>query len=308
MSRRGVSVRQEDVRRIWIGAALLCAAALPAGARSTGIPGLSGNPATTGGLTCTACHGGGVPPLVTLSGPTLVAPGTLNTYTLTISGGQQIAGGLDVSTTAGTLAVNPADGGTRLQSGEITHRSPRTVNAGLDVVWSFDWQAPMLPGMATLYGAGNSVNLNGLDTGDAPDTTTLLITVAAMTGTPGETSAPGLQPLKVTAYNRATDELTISYESGCDTDDNNVYYGPLSQVSVYGWSNNICDIGNSGSAVIQPFGSSVFFVVVGNKDGKEGSYGLDQLPGNPPDPPNERPPIAVNTCGDVRDLTDACVP
>ena len=301
-------MRQEHVRRIWIGAALLCAAALPAGASPGGITGLSGNPATAGGATCTVCHGGGIVPTVTLSGPTLVTPGTLNTYTLTISGGQQIAGGLDVSTNLGTLAVNPADGGTRLQSGEITHRSPRTVNAGLEVVWSFDWQAPILPGMATLYGAGNSVNLNFNTSGDRHNNTTLQITVAAMTGTPGETSAPGLQPLRVTAYDSITEEITINYETGCDTDDNNVYYGPLSQVSVYGWSNNICDIGNSGSAVIQPFGSSVFFVVVGNKDGKEGSYGLDQLPGNPPDPPNERPPIAVNTCGDVRDLTSACVP
>ena len=45
-----------------------------------------------------------------------------------------------------------------------------------------------------------------------------------------------------------TGEISISYEAGCENDETNVYYGPLSQVSTLSWSNDICDIGTSGTA------------------------------------------------------------
>ena len=72
---------------------------------SGGISGYSGNPGTNFGQNCNACHGGGVPPTVTLSGPTTVSPGSLTTYTLTLTGGQQTTGGLGVSVTRGELAA-----------------------------------------------------------------------------------------------------------------------------------------------------------------------------------------------------------
>lgn len=287
-----------------LGIALACGTVVTVEASSTGITGFSGNPATNSGNHCTFCHSGGIAPVVAITGPTLVSPGSINTYTLAISFGQNIQGGLDVSATSGTLSVNPGDGGTQALNGEITHTLPRSASGfPLRVVWTFDWQAPASPGMATLYGAGNSTNNAQGNNGDASTPTSLQISIAGVAaGTPGESSDPtGLQPLRVTDYNRLSGEISISFESGCETDQNNIYYGPLDQVTSLNWTDEICDIGTSGTAVIQPLGSSLFFVVVGNKGGKDGSYGRssDSV---------ERPPIVLNTCGEVQDLSDTCTP
>jgi len=129
---------------VWAIAALVVAV-LPLSdllARSGGINGFSGNPATNGGAICNQCHSGGQTPQVSLDGPTLVAPGTVHTYTLTIMGGQEVAGGLDVSATSGTLVVT--DPGTQMKSGEITHTSPRPVDGNKNVTFSFNWTAPVV--------------------------------------------------------------------------------------------------------------------------------------------------------------------
>jgi len=57
-------------------------------ASSAGIAGYSG---MTAGVTCNACHYGGITPTVTLTGPTSVASGSTNQYTLTITGGRRSA-------------------------------------------------------------------------------------------------------------------------------------------------------------------------------------------------------------------------
>ena len=66
---------------------------------STGITGHSGNPNTNGGEICTLCHSGGVAPSVQLNGPGSVEAGSLNTFTLSVSGGQQNLAGMDISVT-----------------------------------------------------------------------------------------------------------------------------------------------------------------------------------------------------------------
>jgi hypothetical protein len=75
----------------------------PASASSSGISGFSGK----SGSTFTSCHGGGLPPTVTLTAPTSVTSGSTDTYTLTITGGSDIAGGLDVAASGGAFAVLP---------------------------------------------------------------------------------------------------------------------------------------------------------------------------------------------------------
>src|SRR5262245_26756121 len=102
----------------------------------SGVSGYSGNPAS-GGKTCTNCHGGGKIPTVNLSGPASVAPAAVNTYVLTISGGQKLFGGLDVSASGGTLAA--FESGTKLLSGEVTHTSPKAVSSTGSVSFSFKW-------------------------------------------------------------------------------------------------------------------------------------------------------------------------
>ncbi|QLQ06426.1 MAG: hypothetical protein HZY76_10475 [Anaerolineae bacterium] len=51
---------------------------------SSGVSGYSGNPNINGGATCSACHSGGQVPVVTLTGPTSVAPGSTHTYVLSV--------------------------------------------------------------------------------------------------------------------------------------------------------------------------------------------------------------------------------
>ena len=65
----------------------------------TGISGYSGK----SGMTCTSCHSTGAAPTVTLTGPTTVASGSTNSYTLTNTGGGN--GGLDVAASAGTFTA-----------------------------------------------------------------------------------------------------------------------------------------------------------------------------------------------------------
>lgn len=142
---------------------------------STGISGFSGNPATNGGAICNQCHGGGATPAVVLNGPRTVEVGTTHTYTLTISGGQEIAGGLDVSVTGGLLAA--IETGTQILNGEATHTHPRLADAQGVVRFNFQWTAPATAGTIQMYGAGNSVNLNGTTSGDAPDSDSFVITV-----------------------------------------------------------------------------------------------------------------------------------
>jgi hypothetical protein len=161
-----------------IGALVFLALGLapaPARASSSGIVGVSGNPATNGGLYCNACHYGGPGPAVAISGPKLVQPGSTHLYVLRIVNGTEVAGGLDVSATAGELAA--VDPGTQLIDGEITHVAPRPVDALGNVVFRFRWTAPLTAGKALLYGAANSVDLNGTTSGDRSTKTSMEILV-----------------------------------------------------------------------------------------------------------------------------------
>ena len=141
-----------------------------------GISGYSGNPATTSGSTCSGCHSGGTIPTINLSGPATVQPGTINTYILTISGGQQRSGGMDVSADGGTLINTLAN--TRFQAGEIIHIQRKPVVGDGSVTWKFDWQAPTTTGSYTLYGAGLSTNGDNSTTGDGAATTTYRVVVS----------------------------------------------------------------------------------------------------------------------------------
>jgi hypothetical protein len=101
----------------------------------------------------------------------------LATYVLTIQGGQETAGGLDVSATAGVLEILPGATDTQKFNDEITHTAPKMADEEGAVTFSFQWQAPAVAGPATLYGAGNSVDLTNTNLGDAAGTAALTITV-----------------------------------------------------------------------------------------------------------------------------------
>ncbi len=186
---------------------------------SGGINGYSGNPATNAGNTCSACHSGGAAPTVSLTGPATVQPGTISTFIFTISGGQQNSGGLDVSADGGTLINTLAS--TRLQTGEIIHNQRATAAGDGTVSWSFDWQAPTVPGAYTIYSAGLSANADSNTTLDGVATNSYVVTVSS--GAPQSPTAVILAPM--TAQLNAT----VNYDGSASFD-------PDGTISLYDWN------------------------------------------------------------------------
>jgi hypothetical protein len=167
----------------WILALTVCALAADAAAHENGITGESGK----SGSTCNDCHSGGKTPTVKLAGPSTLQAGASATYTLTISGGAAVTGGLDAalddaSLTAGaSLATVSAM--TQLLDGEITHTQPVGFTSG-SLAFQLTVKAPATARTMTLYAAGNSTNGNGSDSGDKAAATTMSITVAGSTPPP----------------------------------------------------------------------------------------------------------------------------
>ncbi len=132
------------------------------------------------GVGCT-CHGASPSTnvIVTINGPDTLTVNETADYSITISGGPLAAGGTNIAASDGVLT--PGDG-LRSEAGELTHIQPMSPANGL-VTFNFSYTAPASSGEQTLYANGNSVNLNGFNTGDqwnfAPNKT---ITVQTVTG------------------------------------------------------------------------------------------------------------------------------
>ncbi|NVJ21791.1 MULTISPECIES: MXAN_6652 family MXYO-CTERM-anchored protein [Myxococcus] len=156
------------------GALTACLVSGSAFAYATGQTGYSGKDSS---LTCASsmCHSiGGAVPTVSIEGPATLEPGQTGTYAFVITGGPAVRGGFDVSLDgAGTL--NPGTGSKKV-SGEITHTQPKPFTSGT-VRFDFTLVAPSTGTTLTLFGAGNSTNGNGEDTGDASAVTTLKVKV-----------------------------------------------------------------------------------------------------------------------------------
>ena len=142
------------------------------------------------GVTCNVCHSGGVAPSVSFSGPTELAVGATGTYHFEVESmaAKQKAAGFNVAASDGTLAVVP-DQDEQLIGNELTHTMPQD-NVNMVAGWDFTWTAPSAAGTYTLFGAGNSVNLNGLPTGDRASATTFMVMVDADASTPTPTATP----------------------------------------------------------------------------------------------------------------------
>ncbi len=181
----------ETSGRLCIAVAALCVLALsqPTYAFPTGITTQS-----FGALGCNQCHSGGATPVVTLSGPTEVAPDSTSEYTLQIFAiGSQTKGGLNVSTVLGTLAT----GGSNFTNtqvltgtsgrGEVTHTSPKAAVDGV-ITFTFLWTAPSSFTSATLNAWGNAVNgVNGNSGDRAAFDSLTIVSRPAETATPTDT-------------------------------------------------------------------------------------------------------------------------
>lgn len=98
----------------------------------------------------------------------------------------------------------------------------------------------------------------------------------ALSGAPGEASPPALAADQMkAAWLPAVQRIEVHYTPACDASSHTIYYGPLDDVSSYGYSGARCSIGTSGSAQFVPPAGSLFFLVVGTDGTREGSYGHD---------------------------------
>ena len=114
---------------------------------------------------CT-CHGNHLPTdsvFVWMTGPDTVKLGAVATYTMYMRGGPAVAGGFNIATGRGALL--PFDGTSQVISSELTHTTPK-LYLNDTVQWKFFYQAPLSGTADTLFGVGNSVDLNGNPTGD----------------------------------------------------------------------------------------------------------------------------------------------
>jgi hypothetical protein len=143
------------------------------------------------GVTCNVCHSGGVAPGVSFTGPSELGVGATGMYHFEVQSmaAKQRAAGFNVAASDGTLGVLPGQD-EQLIGSELTHMMPQA-NVNMVAGWDFTWTAPSAAGTYTLFGAGNSVNLNGLPTGDRASATTFMVMVdEADSPTPTATPLP----------------------------------------------------------------------------------------------------------------------
>ncbi len=205
-----------------------------ANATSNGISGFSG----MNGSTCTSCHSSGTAPTVTFSGPTSVTSGSVNSYTVTVTGGASGNGGLDVAASAGTFTAGT---GTKVLGGEIVHSSPSSTKT-----WTFSWTAPTVTASttATLYAAAIDSYGGGTGTVQQAITVTAAATKPTLTASPASLSfsypsggtAPAAQSVSVSSsgsaisYTVSTSAtwLTATPASGSTTGSVSVSVSPAS--------------------------------------------------------------------------------
>jgi len=135
-------------------------------ASNTGIPGYSQN--ETGPDSCHSCHivdSSTGNSSASISGSTSLIVGTSDTYTFRLIAPDTSSSnyaGFNLSASDGTLIST--DGETSIINSELV-QSGRKITTDIgsdnDVEWSFDWQAPSIPGTTTLYACGLPVNGDG---------------------------------------------------------------------------------------------------------------------------------------------------
>jgi len=200
------------------------------------------------GKICTSCHTGTAPvAIVTIAGPTAVAAGSVNSYTVTVQGGPAIAAGFNLAANAGTLSAN--DVGTKLVTTEIVHSAPRPMTGGA-ATFTISWKAPAVAGPATLFAAGVSTNGDTTDKGDGVGSTSLAITVGAGAGTGTGPATPPVAVIKAPASGVAG--IPFSFDGSAST----AVAGPISQ---YNWNFGDNTAG-SGATVTHAFAAGGYTV------------------------------------------------
>ncbi len=129
-------------------------------------------------------------PTVTLVGPDTLNAGETGTFTLVITGGPAVVGGMNVAVDSAQASLQPGTG-QRKQAAEITHSTSKAF-ANNEVRFDFTMIAPAAGGSVRIFGAGNSTNQNGTPDGDTSATATKDVTiVGSSSGTDGGTQPDG---------------------------------------------------------------------------------------------------------------------
>lgn len=178
------------LKTISLAALLIASDAL---AYAGGIVGYSGQ---TAGTSCVSCHAvsTGAAPTVAITGPATLQPGATGNYTLTITGGPGVRGGMNVSKDVAGGQLQGDGTTTQASAGEITHNGARSFVGG-QVAFNFRLVAPATAGTVRLFGAGNSANNAGGAGGDREALTIFTVNVTAANAAPTvATPAAAAQP------------------------------------------------------------------------------------------------------------------
>ncbi|MBX5480551.1 MAG: putative metal-binding motif-containing protein, partial [Myxococcaceae bacterium] len=169
----------------------LCASS--AWAYPTGIFGL-------GPFGCNACHSGGTDPTVTVQLPkTEVVGGETITATVTVTTPNGTLAGFNLTAASGTMS-NPGPQ-VQVSGASATHTSPKSEDSNGNVTFTVDWTAPSTAGQVTFTAWGNSVNGNGLSSGDKAASDTETVTVCTMKWFPdGDSDGYGTGPGTVACF------------------------------------------------------------------------------------------------------------
>ncbi|MFZ4590284.1 MAG: choice-of-anchor V domain-containing protein [Ignavibacteria bacterium] len=139
-------------------------------ALSGGIVNLTKRAGNTEGCTC---HGFDTTSTVriTFQGPAIVQYGDTVTYTVRMTGGPLLKGGIDISAGRGQVLLSSLDNSLqRLEASvgiyELTHVSPKLPVTDT-IKWTFRYVAPLTGTWDTLFTTGNSVNGTGGTSGDS---------------------------------------------------------------------------------------------------------------------------------------------
>jgi len=134
-----------------------------------GIVNLTKRAGNTEGCTC---HGFDTTTTVRIQfqGPTTLQYGDTATFTVKMTGGPLVRGGIDISAGSGLVILSPADTTLkRLLAStdvyELTHKRPK-LPVSDTVTFTFRYVAPMTGSRDTLFTTGNSVNYDGSTSGD----------------------------------------------------------------------------------------------------------------------------------------------
>jgi hypothetical protein len=174
------------VRTSILGLSILPMLLATAAAHPKGQVGMSGE----NGKTCVSCHSGGASPRLQVSGPTSLTAGARGIYTLTLTGGAGVVGGVNVALGDPDAMLVATDRRTHLDAGELTHNQPLPFSGGSLTV-SFEVVAPASGGAIEIFAAGNSCDGDKTPDGDAPAVATLSVDVSGGGGGGGGAGTGG---------------------------------------------------------------------------------------------------------------------